>query len=148
MAVLPILQDPDPRLRQKSLPVVDFNEDLSLFVADLIDTMYAEKGAGIAAPQVGRHLRVCLVDTKETGLLVLVNPTITARSGTQVGAEGCLSLAGKTSKVARASEISVRAVDETGQPFEGKFSGFTARAIQHEVDHLDGILMTDRAKAR
>jgi peptide deformylase len=143
MAVLPVLQAPHPTLRQKAQPVARFDEELSIFVADLIETMYAHKGAGIAAPQVGRSIRVCLVHTPEDGLLVLVNPVIVRRSGSQVGPEGCLSMEGVSKVVRRAETVEVRAFDEIGDPLEGTLHGLTARALQHEIDHLDGILMTD-----
>lgn len=144
MAVLPILQDPDPRLRQKCEPVTAFDSTLVSLVTDLIDTMVSEHGAGIAAPQVGRLVRVCVINTKDEGILVLINPTVKDTRGSQVGPEGCLSMRGKTRQVRRANKVTVAAYDEDGHTFEQTFEGFSARAVLHEIDHLDGVLMKDR----
>ena len=157
MAVLPILTYPDPRLKQVSEPVERIDEELRAFIADLEETMRAGPAAvGIAAPQVGRFQRIVIVDVSGArranpdhhGRMVLINPEITEWEGLEVGREGCLSVPDYTGKVVRARRITVRALDEHGREREYRCTGYEARAVQHEVDHLDGILFLDRLVSR
>jgi peptide deformylase len=154
-ALLPILTYPDPRLKQVSLPVERFDEALREFVRDLEGTRRAGPGAvGIAAPQVGRFERIVLVDVSgkpkvpNHGRLVLVNPEITDWEGFAVGREGCLSVPDYTGNVIRAQRISLSAFDEYGVQHVYEMEGFEARAVQHETDHLDGLLFLDRLVSR
>lgn len=151
MAVRPILIYPDKRLRQMSRPVMQFDRALMHALADLEDSRRAGAGAvGIAAPQIAWFERVVIVDVSSRpsiphhGHLVLINPIIVARAGEQRGREGCLSVPDYIGKVARATQIRVRAQDIQGQHWEFDSEGYEARAIQHEIDHLDGMLFLDR----
>lgn len=150
MAILPIRIYPDPVLRVKCKPVTEFDAALRKLAADMVQTMLAAPGVGLAAPQVGVELRLALVDTSvgETpGMLrILVNPEIVRREGFETDTEGCLSLPGITDKVDRPFNVTVRAQDLDGNPYELEAEGYEARAICHEVDHLDGILFTDHLR--
>lgn len=153
--MLPVLTYPDPRLKAVSAPVERFDEALRAFVADLEETMRAQPGGvGIAAPQVGRRQRICIVDVsaregvESHGRLVLVNPEILAWEGLEVGREGCMSVPDYTGNVVRAAAIRVRFLDEHGAAHEIESRGYEARAIQHEIDHLDGLLFLDRLVSR
>ena len=152
MAVLEILTYPDARLKQESVPVETFDDALRAFIADLEETRLAGPGAvGIAAPQVGRFQRIVIVDVSKMkrpvpnhGHLILVNPEITAWDGYAVGREGCLSVPDYTGNVIRAERIHLLAFDPHGERLEFDMEGFEARAVQHEMDHLDGLLFLDR----
>ena len=156
MPVLDLLTQPDPRLKQSSEPVERVDDELRAFVSDLEDTRRAGPGAvGIAAPQVGRLQRLLILDVSNTrkpvpnhGHLVLVNPEITHWDGFALGREGCLSVPDYTGNVIRAERIRLRARDSRGEPLEFEMEGFEARAVQHEVDHLDGLLFVDRLVSR
>ncbi len=156
MAVLDILTYPDPRLKQVSEPVERFDDELRAFIKDLEETRQAGPGAvGIAAPQVGRFQRIVIVDVSNMkrpvpnhGYLVLVNPEITAWEGYAVGREGCLSVPDYTGNVIRAERIHLEAFDPQGEKLEFDMEGFEARAVQHEIDHLDGLLFLDRLVSR
>jgi peptide deformylase len=156
MAVLEILTLPDERLKQESAPVERFDAELLAFIDDLEETRRAGPGAvGIAAPQVGRFQRIVIVDVSNTrkpvpnhGHLVLVNPEITHWDGFALGREGCLSVPDYTGNVIRAEHIRLRAQDSRGEPLAFEMEGFEARAVQHEVDHLDGLLFVDRLVSR
>jgi len=155
MAELEILTIPDERLKQVSAPVEVFDEGLRAFIADLEATRLAGPGAvGIAAPQVGRAQRIVIVDVSSKpkipnhGHLVLVNPEISHWDGYDVGREGCLSVPDYTGNVIRATHIRLGAQDPWGRPFELEMEGFEARAVQHEIDHLDGLLFIDRLVSR
>jgi peptide deformylase len=138
----------DPVLRDRAREVLDFDDALRGFVGDLFDTMQAYSGVGLAANQVGVLQRVLVVDVpREDGArdrLALVNPTLDQRSGGESGEEGCLSIPGVWEDVRRASRVRVRAMDPEGRPLEFIADGYLARVIQHEVDHLDGVLFVDR----
>jgi peptide deformylase len=138
----------DPVLRTKAAPVPTFDASLSSLVADLFDVMYREKGVGLAAPQVGESMRVFVVDVEDEDEVrtrrALVNPVIIRREGTISAEEGCLSIPGYRDDVKRWALVEVEARDENGQPFTMTAEGLLARAIQHELDHLDGILFIDR----
>lgn len=154
MAVQPILKYPHPILKKLARPVDAFDGEIRQLVEDLLDTMHAGPGSvGVAAPQIGVGLRVCVVDVSNSrhgkdnnhGLLCMVNPEITARSGCAVMREGCMSVPDYTGDVERATEITVRFLDgASGEQREIAASGFEAVAIQHEMDHLDGVLFLDR----
>lgn len=152
MAVLEILTYPDARLKQASAPVENFDAALRSFIADLEATRRAGPGAvGIAAPQVGRFQRIVIVDVSQMkrpvpnhGHLILVNPEITEWDGYAVGREGCLSVPDYTGNVIRAERIHLIACDPNGDRLEFDMEGFEARAVQHEMDHLDGLLFLDR----
>ncbi len=155
MAVLEILTYPDPQLKQVSRPVERFDDELRTFARDLEETMRAGPGGvGIAAPQVGRFERVVIVDvsgrkkTSSHGCMVLVNPEITEWDGLAVGREGCMSVPDYTGNVVRAERIHLLARDPFDEPLEFDFEGFEARAVQHEMDHLDGLLFLDRLVSR
>lgn len=155
MAVLDILIHPDERLRQQSSPVETFDSRLQQRIADLEETRLAGPGAvGIAAPQVDWFERVVIVDvsgrkkTRHHGYLVLVNPEITHWEGYAVGREGCLSVPDYTGNVIRAEKIHLAAFNPQGEQLEFDMDGFEARAVQHEMDHLDGMLFLDRLVSR
>ena len=148
MAVRSVRIFGDPVLRQKAKPVVEFDDALREFIADMRETMKAYEGVGLAANQVGVASRVLVVDVPlddgERAQLALVNPMITQRAGSETGEEGCLSIPGVYEDVARATTLTIQGQDEHGAPVEYEAAGFLARALQHEVDHLDGVLFIDR----
>jgi peptide deformylase len=150
MAILPIRIFPDPILRVKCSPVTEFAVPLRKLAADMIETMVAAPGIGLAAPQVGVKQRLAVVDLsvgEDPGQLhILVNPEIVRREGNETDVEGCLSIPGITEKVDRPVEVVVRAFDLAGQPFELPAEGWLARALCHEIDHLDGVLFPDRLR--
>ena len=150
-----ILTYPDERLRQVSTPVERFDGALQTHIDDLEETRLAGPGAvGIAAPQVGWFERVLIVDvsgrrkTRSHGRLILVNPEITEWDGFAMGREGCLSVPDYTGNVVRAERICLQALDREGEPLSFDMDGFEARAVQHELDHLDGLLFLDRLVSR
>jgi peptide deformylase len=150
--IRPVLKYPHPSLRTQAAEVTDFDDSVLEVARDLVDTMRShEKCVGLAAPQIGISLRMIAVDVSEHpkttashGLVVMVNPVVVARAGKEVGREGCLSLPDITANVARAKRIQFDARFPDGEPFRSVSPGFEARAILHEVDHLDGILILDR----
>jgi len=154
MAILPVLLFPDPHLKEKSAPVEEVDASVSSLIDDLLDTMRASPGCvGIAAPQVGVRRRVVVVDVsrhrrggreENHGLLALVNPEILAMGGRQLVREGCMSIPDYTANIQRAQWVLVDALDRNGRQVILEAVGFEAVAIQHEVDHLDGILFLDR----
>lgn len=148
MAILEIIKYPDARLKEVSAAVDAFDAGLRSFVADLVDTMRASPGVGLAAPQVGRLIRVIAVDVTPKnpghGLIVLVNPEITSSSGSKVGREGCLSVPEYTANITRATEIKLKGRGIDGEEVAIESAGFEAVALQHELDHLNGILFIDR----
>lgn len=156
VAVLEILKLPDPRLKQVSEPVTEFDHALQSFIDDLEETRQAGPAAvGIAAPQVGVFRRVVIIDCSSTrkpvpnhGHLILVNPEITHWEGYEPGREGCLSVPDYTGNVIRATRIRLEAQDRYGDPLEFEMQGYEARAAQHEIDHLDGMLFVDRVVSR
>ena len=143
MAKRIILQSPDPILFKKCRPVEVFDERLHTLLDDMRETLEDADGAGLAAPQVAVLKRVCIVST-EDGFYELINPEIKSASGEQTGVEGCLSVKGKYGTVTRADKITVNALDRYGKKKKYKVEGFTARAFQHEIDHLVGVLYTSK----
>jgi peptide deformylase len=151
MAVLTILVYPDERLKQVAVPVTVFDDALRRFLLDFEDTMRASPGCvGLAAPQVNYFQRIVIVDvsarpkTAHHGHLLLINPEIIARDGEAIGREGCLSVPDYTGNVTRAERIRLRYQDGEGAFHEIDCEGYEARAVQHEMDHLDGLLFLDR----
>ena len=138
MAILDVLSFPDERLRTVAKPVDDVNDEIKQLVADMFETMKDEKGIGLAATQVDRHVRVVVMDVSEEQdePRVFINPEITRK-------EGCLSVPGNYAKVERAEAITVKALDENGDAFELDAEGLLAICIQHELDHLKGTLFID-----
>ena len=148
MALREIVLFPDPVLRRVARPVEVFDEELRRLVRDLAETMYDAPGVGLAAPQVGVGMRVAVVDvaprTPESRLHVLVNPRIVVSEGRQFEEEGCLSMPGLSEKVERPERVRVEALSAEGSAIEIEGEGFLARALCHEIDHLDGVLFVDR----
>lgn len=146
--IRPILTHPDPVLRQVCAPILDIDQSL---IADMFETMYAARGRGLAAPQVGVLQRVFVIDTTwkdgDRTPMAFVNPEILSQAGEQVNEEGCLSIPDTPRRVTRPQEIAVMWLDETGQQRRGSFEGFTAACICHEMDHLDGRLILDHPEA-
>lgn len=145
MAQRYVVQVGDPVLRLKCEPVKSFNAELAALLDDMKTTVRAEEGAGLAAPQIGIPLRVVVIDVGE-GYFELVNPVIVAVKGEQTGAEGCLSVKGKQGTVTRPNRVKVEYRDRLGKKHKLTADGFFARAVCHELDHLDGVLYIDRAE--
>ena len=145
MALLPILEFPDPRLRTRAAPVVTFDAELGQLIDDMFETMYAAPGIGLAATQVNVHQRIIVIDVSEQKdqPLLLINPEILARDGVELTEEGCLSVPQVFEEVERAARVRVRAHDRDGGVFEREFDGLLAVCVQHEMDHLDGKLFVD-----
>ena len=136
----------DDLLRKKSRPVENFDEKLHALLDDMAETMYASDGVGLAAPQVGILRRAVVIDVRdEAGLIEMINPEIIESSGSQTDAEGCLSVPEYIGTVTRPDTLTVRAYDRNGNEFTKTATGFFARAVCHELDHLDGILFVDKA---
>lgn len=135
-------------LQRPAAPVQDFGDDLQRVIDDMIETMYAAPGIGLAAPQVGLPLRLCVIDLsvgrRDGEVHVLANPEVVEREGMQLEEEGCLSVPGFTATVARPARVQVRAADRHGEVRTIDGTGLLARALQHELDHLDGVLFLDR----
>jgi len=145
MALLPILEYPDPRLKKVAAPVTAFTPELVKLVRDMAETMYAAPGVGLAATQVDVHKRVVIIDVSDdrNDLLVLVNPELVATEGEAECEEGCLSVPGYYDKVVRAARVTVCARNERGEAFEKTADGLLAVCIQHEMDHLVGRMFVD-----
>lgn len=145
MTCLTILEYPDPRLRTVAQPVQAVDNSVRTLVDDLLETMYASNGIGLAATQVNVHRRLLVADVSEqrSGPLVFINPEIVACDEMGVAQEGCLSLPGIFEDIERAQRIRVRALGRDGQPFEMEACGLLAVCIQHEMDHLEGKLFVD-----
>lgn len=145
MAIYQIRKIGDPVLRTKAKEVTEVNDQLRQLIKDMFETMYDAPGAGLAAPQVGISKRVVVIDVDDNPM-ALINPVIVEMKGSQSGEEGCLSLPGEWYPVERAEYVRVRAINEQGEEFEVEGDGWLARALQHEIDHLEGILFIDRRK--
>ena len=145
MALLNILEFPDPRLRTRAEAVTEFDENLKTLVSDMFETMYQAPGIGLAATQVNVHKRLLVMDVSENrnDPLVLINPEILDAQGEEEMDEGCLSVPGYYETVRRAEKIKVRAQDQDGEFFEIDADGLKAVCIQHEMDHLEGKLFVD-----
>ena len=151
MAVLEILEYPDPRLREVAKPVEKVTAEIRQLAEDMAETMYAAPGVGLAAPQVGVGLRIFVIDIADedepSDLRTFINPEITKTDGSQMWNEGCLSFPGVSEEIKRAERVVVRALDAKGKPFELEADGLLAVAIQHENDHLNGVLTIDKLSA-
>jgi peptide deformylase len=143
MAILPIRTLGDPVLRQPASPVEEFDDALRALAEDMIETMHEAPGVGLAAPQVGRSMRLIVFDIGE-GPTALVNPMLSSQEGEQVGEEGCLSIPGLYFEVRRAMRVTAEAFDTSGEPVRIEGEELLARVLQHEVDHIDGVLFIDR----
>lgn len=145
MAILTILEFPDPRLRTKAVPVKNFNDRLGRLIDDMFETMYAAPGIGLAATQVDVHLRMLVTDVSpdKDDPHVLINPEILEKDGVEVSEEGCLSVPGYYEEVERAENVRVRFFNPEGRKVEQDFTGLLSVCVQHEMDHLDGKLFVD-----
>ena len=144
MALRQIREQGDPCLSKECKPVKKMTERTLELIDDMFETMYENDGCGIAAPQVGILKQICVVDVGDGEQYLFINPEITLSEGAATDNEGCLSVPGYTGAVERATHIIVKAYDENLEPFELEASDFLARAIQHEIDHLHGVLYTDK----
>ena len=155
MAILPLREYPDPILHQKSAPVSKIDDKLRTFLDDMLETMYADRGVGLAAPQVGILKRVIVIDAEQSedeeghhqrgNPICLINPEITSKSEETIFfCEGCLSVPGQSADVERHQKIKVRYINKAGQTLEIEAEDYLAVVLQHEIDHLDGILYIDR----
>lgn len=151
MALLEILEYPDPRLREVAKPVAKVTPEIKKLCEDMAETMYAAPGVGLAANQVGVLLRIFVIDVagedEPSELRVFINPDIYEKDGVQTWNEGCLSFPGVSEEIKRAEHVRVRALDADGKEFDLEADGLLAVAIQHENDHLDGVLMIDKLSA-
>jgi len=145
MALLPILRYPDPRLKTVAAPIANVDAKVRQLAMDMAETMYEAPGIGLAATQVNVHRQLVVIDVSEAkdGLLVLINPQIVARDGSQEGEEGCLSVPGIYDRVERAEQVTVRFLDVDGQEQTLVAEGLLAVCIQHELDHLQGKVFVD-----
>lgn len=144
MARREIIKEGDPVLRQVAQPVERVTKKLTALINDMAETMYAVDGVGLAAPQIGEPIRVIVADAGD-GLIALVNPVITKTDGEDIEVEGCLSIPGVTGYVKRYAQVQVQGLNEKGKPVKIQADGLLARILQHEIDHLDGILFIDKA---
>jgi peptide deformylase len=151
MAVRSILVYPDKRLRTHAEPIASVTPDVIALIEDMKETMYAAPGCGLAAPQLGVFLRIFIIDTasddEPSQLKVFINPKIVSTEGAVTWEEGCLSFPGVSEDIDRAAKVKVQAIDEKGDAVEIEAEGLLAVAIQHENDHLDGVLMIDHMGA-
>lgn len=145
MALLPILHYPDPRLHTRAKPVATVDAGIRKLAADMLETMYAAPGIGLAATQVDAHVRLLVLDISEdkSQPQVFINPEILSRAGECEGEEGCLSVPGIYETVKRSERVTVRALDLDGKPFEVAADGLLAICLQHEIDHLDGKVFVE-----
>jgi peptide deformylase len=143
-----IVKYPDPVLAKRGEPITEFDDDLKTLVEEMFESMYAAHGIGLAAPQIGLSMRLTVIDVNfkkdPADKLVLINPEIVEREGKQYEEEGCLSLPEIREKIHRAAKVKVRAQNLEGEWFEVEGEELLARALQHEIDHLDGVLFIDR----
>ena len=151
MPVLDILVYPDPALKRKSLSVEKLSEDVDRLLDDMAQTMRDANGVGLAAPQVGKNIRVLVIDIplpeeNKSEFYELINPEIVSSRGFQTGEEGCLSLPGFFANIRRKEHVRVSALDREGKRFTIDADGMLSRVLQHEIDHLDGILFFDRLR--
>lgn len=146
----PILRLGQPTLQQPARPVDTVTREIEALINDMIETMYAAPGIGLAAPQVGVPLRIFVIDLSvgrdADGLITMINPEFVEREGMQLEEEGCLSVPGFTATVARPERVVVRGLARNGRSYQFEGTGLLARAFQHEMDHLDGCLFTDRLR--
>ncbi|MFW5979641.1 MAG: peptide deformylase [Halanaerobium sp.] len=144
MALLKVRKIGDPVLRSKAKEIDAVNKKTLDLIDNMFETMYEEDGVGLAAPQVGILKRIAVVDIREDNKIVLINPEIIEEEGKAIMEEGCLSIPDETGDVIRAEKIKVRTLNKEGKKVEFEAEGFEARAIQHEIDHLNGVLFVDK----
>lgn len=146
MTIRKIIYLPDARLRQPNAPITVFDDQLETLIEDMFDTMYHARGVGLAAPQIGVNLRLSVIDAigDKKEQLVLINPEVIATEGEMEYMEGCLSVPGSYDKVIRAHQVTIRALDRKGQPYEMTADGLLGECFQHEIDHLNGKLFVDK----
>ncbi|MEW5785002.1 MAG: peptide deformylase [Bacillota bacterium] len=144
MTLRRILRDSHPALRERAKPVPKVNHVILQLLDDMVETMREANGAGLAAPQIGIAKRIIVVDAGDDKLLQLINPVILMTEGSCVDVEGCLSVPGVYGEVSRAARITFAALDRAGQEVKLTLEGWPARILQHEIDHLDGILFIDK----
>lgn len=147
MAVLPIRCVPDPVLRQKAKRVTIFSDRLQKLIDDMVETMHEASGMGLAAPQVGVLLRVVVIHVPEQELIVLINPEVVKKSGERCVTEGCLSIPGYQGEIKRAESVTVKGRDRHGKQVRIKGGEHLGQALEHEIEHLDGILYTDHVES-
>ena len=145
MALRQIVKIGEPVLRKKSKVVKEINDRIIELLDDMADTMYEADGVGLAAPQVGILRRICVIDVMDGDPIILINPEIIETAGEQTDEEGCLSIPGKCASVTRADYVKVKSFDMELNPVIIEGEGLRARALQHEIDHLDGVLYGERA---
>lgn len=146
MAIRKLRVDDDPILRKKTREITEISDRYKALAQDMLDTMYQAEGVGLAGPQIGILRRICVIDVSEGGKepIVMINPRITATKGTCVDSEGCLSFPGKSGYVERPAEVTCEYLNLEGEKCEVTGTGLLARAISHELDHLDGIVYVDK----
>lgn len=143
MAVLPIVKVPDPVLRQKTKKIKKIDASLQKLIDDMIETMHDAPGVGLAANQVGLSLRLCVIQVPGEDVVTMINPEIVRRSGTRMCDEGCLSLPGYKGVIPRSEKVVVKALNRDGRPVRYHATELFAEAVEHEVDHLNGLLYFD-----
>jgi len=146
VTVLPICSLPDKVLRQKAKKVSGIDAGVRRLIGNMIETMRSASGVGLAAPQVGKSLRIIVVQLPDEEPQVIINPEIVRRSGEQQVTEGCLSVPGYYGEITRSAEVTVKGRDRRWRPVRIKADGLLAEALEHEIDHLDGVLYIDRVK--
>ena len=146
MAVYQVITVPDQGLREKAQPVRSINDGVLRVVDNMIDTMHACDGLGLAAPQIGINKRIIVLEAEEKNTIALINPELIRQEGVVSANEGCLSIPDLDGVVERAERVSVTGLNLNGEEVHYEADGILARAFQHEIDHLDGILFTDKAK--
>lgn len=144
MSLLKVREIGDPVLRSKAKEIDEVSKKTLALIDNMFDTMYEEDGVGLAAPQVGILKRIAVIDIREGNKIILINPEIIEEEGKAIMEEGCLSIPGETGDVIRSEKIKVRTLNQEGKEVEFEAEGFEARAIQHEIDHLNGILFVDK----
>ena len=147
MAVRPILSHPNPFLRQRSKRVRNVDQAIQQLVDDMIDTMHEAQGVGLAAPQIGVSLRVIVIHLPDEEVLTLVNPEIVRRSGERLVEEGCLCVPGYRGEIKRSEKVTVKGLDRWGKEIRVKGEGLLAQALEHETDHLKGVLYIDHLES-
>ena len=147
MAVLPLRYAPDPVLRQKAKRVRSIDASIERLIDDMLETMLAVSGAGLAAPQVGVSLQVAVIEIPEEETIVLINPEIVKRSGERLVEEGCLSIPGYRGDIKRSVSVTVKGRNRQGKEIRLKATGLLAQALEHEIDHLNGVLYIDHLES-
>jgi peptide deformylase len=143
MAIVPIRILPDPILRQKSKRARGIDGSVQRLIGNMVETMHSAQGVGLAAPQVGAPLRVAIIGIPEEEEIVLINPAIVRRTGERLVDEGCLSIPGYIGQIKRAQSVTVKARDQNGKEIRIKADGLLAQVLEHEIDHLNGVLYID-----